>query len=594
MKPTRLITILLPVFAASILAAQEPGPGPLGRGGQAPFPGGPGGRGRLGMPPRDNTPPATGTAKITGRIVASDTGTPIRRAQIRVTSTEARLNRVVTTDSDGRYELLNLPAGRYRLFVNRAGYVALEYGQARPFESGKPLDVANGQAIEKIDFSLPRGSVITGRITDEFGDPMTDVQVQAMRYQFVNGARQLVNSGRVAQTDDLGQYRIFGLMPGEYIVRASLRQNVDRPDAGEPDPMGYPGTYYPGVVDAGQAQTVTVTLGQELTSVAFPLVPARLSRISGIVMSSEGRPLSGAMVMLRPRGTTGANVLRAPGGGGNQVRADGSFQLTGVPPGEYTLDVQQRPQNIRNMQDIKLSQLEFASMPLSVSGDIDNLTVVTTAGVTVSGLVAFQGGQSPPKSNMQVIATPSAGGSSPLMMLFAARALGGGRVNQDGTFELRGIAGPTVIRVQGIPTGWMLKSVAVEGADITDTAFEFKSGTSVGGIVITLTDRVTEIAGTVRDTRGQPVSDYVLVAFPEDSRLWGAQSRHVQTTRPNQSGTFTIKGLPPGRYLAAVVPALENGLQNDPTVLEQLRTGAKSFSLAEGQMLNLNLEMAPR
>ena len=136
MTPTRLITILLPFVAVSILAAQEPA-GPVGRGGQMPFPGGPGGRGRLGMPPRDTTqPPATGTAKITGRIVAADTGTPIRRAQIRVTSTEARLNRVVTTDSDGRYELLNLPAGRYRLFVNRAGYVALEYGQARPFESG--------------------------------------------------------------------------------------------------------------------------------------------------------------------------------------------------------------------------------------------------------------------------------------------------------------------------------------------------------------------------------------------------------------------------------------------------------------------------
>jgi carboxypeptidase family protein len=593
MKAIGLITILLGILVGAA-SAQEPGSGPLGRGGQAPFPGGPAGRGGLGMPPRDNSQPApTGTAKITGRVVAADTGTPIRRAQIRVTSPEARLNRVVTTDSDGRYELLNLPAGRYRVFVNRAGYVALEHGQARPFESGKPLDLADGQAIEKLDFSLPRGSVITGRITDEFGDPTTDVQVQAMRYQFVNGARQLVNAGRTAQTDDLGQYRIFGLMPGDYIVRASLRQNPDRQDANEPDPTGYPGTFYPGVVDAGQAQTVTLALGQELTSVAFALVPTRLSRISGIVMGSDGRPLSGGVVMLRPRGPAGVNALRAAIGGGNQVRADGSFQLANVPPGEYVLDVQQRPQNVRNFQDINLAQLEFASMPLSVSGDIDNLTITTSAGVTVSGRVAFQG-QAPPKSNMQVVATPSAGGSSPMAMLVAARALGGGRVNQDGTFELRGVAGPTVIRVQGIPTGWALKTITIEGNDITDTAFEFKPGTSVGGVVITLTNRITEITGTVRDLRGQPVSDYVLVAFPEDTKLWGAQSRHVQTTRPNQSGTFSIKGLPPGRYLAAVVPALENGLQNDPAVLEQLRNGAKNFSLAEGQTLNLNLEMGAR
>jgi hypothetical protein len=112
------------------------------------------------------------------------------------------------------------------------------------------------------------------------------------------------------------------------------------------------------------------------------------------------------------------------------------------------------------------------------------------------------------------------------------------------------------------------------------------------GLLVTLTDRLSEITGSVRDARGQQIADYVMVAFSEDSKLWGAQSRFVQTTRPNQNGTFSIKGLPPGRYLAAVVPALENGLQNDPAVLEQLRTGAQNFSLTEGQTLNLNLEMA--
>jgi len=583
------LLLLLLLFSATAASAQEPGPGPLGAGGQGPF----GGRGRLGMPPRDNPQQATGTSRIVGRVVAADTGSPVRRAQIRVTSTESRFNRVVTTDGEGRYELLNLPAGRYRLFVNRAGFVALEYGQARPFESGKPLDLADGQAMEKVDFSLPRGSVITGRITDEFGDPMTDVQVQAMRYQFVNGERQLANAGRAAQTDDLGQYRIFGLMPGDYIVRASLRQNNGNQN--EPDPVGYPGTYYPGVLDITQAQTVAVTLGQELSSVGFPLMPARLSRVSGTVMGSDGRPLTGGRVMLRPRGANNLAALRNAIGSSNQVRADGTFQLTNVPPGDYMLDVQQRPQNARNIQEVNLSELEFASVPLSVSGDIDGLTIVTTPGVTVSGRVVYQGGTpSQQSNNMQVTATPSTGGSSPLTMLVAARALGGGRVNADGAFELRGIAGPSVIRVQGAPSGWALKSVVIEGTDVTDKAFEFKPGNNISGAIITLTNRVTELSGSVRDGRGQPVADYVVVVFPEDNKLWGALSRYVQTSRPNQNGTFTIKALPPGRYVAAVVPSLENGTQNDPALLEQLRMGAETFSLADGQTLNLNLKMAAR
>ena len=409
--------MLVAAVAASVFA-QQPGPGPADRGGQGPLPGGRGGR-FGGMPPRDNMPAPTGTARISGRVVAADTGSPIRRAQINVNSREAQFNRSVTTDSEGRYEFASLPAGRYRLFVDKAGYVALEYGQARPFEAGKPLDIADGQALEKIDFSLPRGSAITGRITDEFGDPITDVQVEALRYQFVNGERQLVNAGRSAQTDDLGAYRIFGLMPGDYVVRASMRRSMPGgPRGADVEPMGYPGTYYPGVTDVSQAQTVTTALGQELSSIAFPLVPARLSRISGTVMGSDGRPLPGAMVMIRARSSGGLGALRMNivNGGANQVRPDGSFQLTNVPPGDYVLDVQQRPQNIRGLQDINLSQLEFASMPVSVSGgDIDNLTIVTTPGVTVSGRVAYLGQGAPTTTqSMQVVAVPPSGGPSPI------------------------------------------------------------------------------------------------------------------------------------------------------------------------------------
>ena len=219
--------------AVGSLAAQTPGagaqgpaptpPGPAagGRGGgrgqgplgdPAQFPQSPGGgrAGRLGGQARDNAQAPQGTAKITGRVVSADSGNPIRRAQIRVTAPEVRTNRLAVTDSQGRYEITGLPAARFRLQVTKAGYVTLEYGQARPFEAGKPLDVADGQALEKIDFSLPRGSVIAGRLTDEYGEPIADVNVQAMRYQFTNGQRQLVNAGRAGTSDDIGQFRIFG------------------------------------------------------------------------------------------------------------------------------------------------------------------------------------------------------------------------------------------------------------------------------------------------------------------------------------------------------------------------------------------------
>ena len=581
-----VLALLLVAALSHAAHAQEPGPGPLGRGGQLPFPG------RFGMPPRDNAQAAKGTAKIAGRVVSAESGSPIRRAQVRVTSSEGRANRAVTTDNEGRYEISGLPAARYRLHVSKAGYVPLEYGQARPFETGKPIDIADGQILDKLDFSLPRGSVIAGRITDEFGDPFADAQVQAMRYEFVNGERQLVNAGRTATTDDIGQFRLFGLMPGDYIIRASARDNqpVAALLATVDEPSGYPATYYPGTPDVAQAQAVTVGLGQELGAVAFSLSPTRLARVSGTVMSSSGSPLTGAIVLARPLAGGGTGPLNV--GGGNQVRADGSFTINNLPPGEYMIDVRERPRNMQGLQIGDLSQLEFASVQLSVAGsDISGLTILTTSGVTVSGRVVFQGqaGQKQNAGGMRIAAVSQSG--LPLIRGVAARVLGGGRVNDDGTFEVRGLAGPQVVRVDGVPSGWTVKSITIGGADITDTPFDFKSGDALTSLLVTLTDRITEVNGSVRDGKGQPATDYVLVVFPEDSGLWRAQSRHVATTRPNQNGTFSIKGLPPNRYLAAVVSSFENGLQNDPAVLEQLRRGADTFTLAEGQTLSLSLQM---
>lgn len=594
-RPFAVIGVL--VIAAAAASAQRgrggQGPGPLIDPSQMPIGGGRGGR--QDVPARDAQETPKGTGSISGRVSSADSGNPVRRAQVRLTAPEIRVNRIGTTDNDGKYEFTGLAAGRYRLQISKAGYVTLEYGQARPFESGKPLDLADGVSLNKIDFSLPRGSVIAGRITDEFGDPVADATVQAMRYQFTNGQRQLAVAGRQATTDDIGQYRIFGLMPGDYIVRATVRGNAMLAVAlgtAQPaeDPSGYPPTYFPGTTDVGQAQLVTVALGQELSSIFFTLSPARLARVSGSVIDSQGHPLAGAVVLVRPlNGAGGGGAFNV--GGANQVRGDGTFTLNNVPPGEYTLDVQQRP---RNLQNLAGTELEFASVSLSVSGsDISGLAIVTTPGVTVSGRIAMQGQSTQGTSlrGIQVGATAPSGAQS--IMGIAGRALGGGRVADDGTFQLRGLAGPQLIRVGNVPSGWAVQSIMLEGQNITDTAFDFKSGHDVTGMVITLTNRLTEVSGTVHDSRGQPVKDYVLVVFPEDSRLWGGQSRFVRTARPNQDGVYDIKGLPPARYLAVAVESLENGTQNDPAVLEPLKPRAKAFTLTEAQTLTVDLSFQP-
>ena len=151
------------------------------------------------QPPRPqgvSQPPQTGTATIRGRIIAADTGRPLRRAQIALAAFESGgQGRTTTTTADGRYQFKDLPAGRYTLTVQRSGFLTLRYGQRRPLEPAKPLQVLDRQSVENVDFALPRMSVIAGRVTDETADPISGVQVLAMRWAYFEGRRRIVPAG---------------------------------------------------------------------------------------------------------------------------------------------------------------------------------------------------------------------------------------------------------------------------------------------------------------------------------------------------------------------------------------------------------------
>ena len=155
-------------------------------------------------------------------------------------------DRMTSTNAEGRYEIKDLPAGRYTVTVTRSGYLRLSYGQRRPYEQGKPLQVANGQVVENVDFTLPHMSLVTGRVLDEANEPISGVRVMAMRSAFFEGQRKLVPAlAPFAITEDAGQYRLLGLTPGTYYVEAETRETWTVTEQGIERVMGYARTYFP-------------------------------------------------------------------------------------------------------------------------------------------------------------------------------------------------------------------------------------------------------------------------------------------------------------------------------------------------------------
>jgi hypothetical protein len=593
----RCVSLIAVLAFAAYAHASAQGPAPAGAPAARPGIPGPGaptpGVQRPGtLPPRDGAgAPQTGTATIRGRVL-SQAGAPLRRAQVSLLAEGSPLRRATTTDADGRYAFADLPAGRFTITAVKTGYVTLQYGQRRPLEAGTPLIVTDGQSVERIDFALPKGSVISVRVSDEFGEPLAGVQVQVQRFQYgPDGQRRLVQAASPTSafsgTDDRGEFRAYGLMPGEYVVLGSQRSVLGGgalpPGAGNDAGEGFSPTYYPGTISSAEAQPISIGVAQE-TSVQFAMVASRLSRISGRAVDSQGRPAAGTQITLV---TTTGNGTSSSGVGA--VAPDGSFSVGGVSPGEHTLQFRQGRAAVPG---------EAASVPIVVAGaDIDGLQVTTGPGATITGRLVWEGTSPRTTTSAPAALRVSAAQADPQRQFAMLGAfnnpLDNGTPDDDGNFTLSGVSGRVFFGVQGTAPGWVVKSVSLDGEDITDAPLDVTGRTSVPDLRIVLTDKLTNINGQVMDARGAALKDYVVVIQGAEQKEPLIASRSIRVVRPDNTGRFETRGLRPGRYVATALEALEQGRQFSPEFQKELRRGAREFSVTEGQAVTIDLRMTP-
>ncbi len=467
---------------------------------------------------------------------------------------------VVTTDDEGAFDFRELPAGSFNFSVTKSGFVETSFALF-PSTAGSALQ--EKQTLNRGDLRLPRGGVIAGRIIDEQGEAVAGATVNALRVNYLGPGSRRLAAAQTTETNDLGDYRLYGLQPGSYFVAAGFRQWQVSGGEGVPPVQflnagrGLVPTFYPGTILAADAQTVTVVAGEDAPGVSIRLLSVPLARIDGTVVDSQGQPARKVAVMLFPARADGAMSMNA---NVVEVDASGRFSLTNVAPGDYQLDVL----TVASIEALGRGQIgvgqaqkisgEFASQPINVMGDIGDVVVRMTSGYDVSGRVLVDG--APPStalgSKLQVVVLP-------LVPSQGAGFFGAtGPVAADGTFAIPGSIGGRRISVRGLPTGAAVVRILARGMDVTDDGLEIDQ--PIAGVEIAITTKPTRITGTVTDAAGAAVSQYAVIAFSEDSRLWTKWlSRYVATALPAADGGFAVVGLPPGRYLAVAVGQLEPG-----------------------------------
>jgi len=287
--------------------------------------------------------PAATTGRIAGRVTVDGTNTPITGARIMLIPA-GRLNGPIgrppqtTTDQEGRFAFDGLAPGEYRVDVQKTGFAPSFSPGMRP----STIQVAAGQAVDDVRVQLQRGGVITGKVLDPSGEPFADARIMVMRRapgpaggaapRFIPAPMQ----GQ-QQTNDLGDFRVSGLAPGEYFVAAMRGPS----GLGGPTPASasngsartaFTTTFYPGTTDPAVAQPIGVEAGKELSNVIFTMQSAPAFRVSGSVVDENGAPVARAMVMLM--GDPRNGMFMGPAGNA-QTQEDGRFVIGDVPAGSY-------------------------------------------------------------------------------------------------------------------------------------------------------------------------------------------------------------------------------------------------------------------
>jgi len=516
--------------------------------------------------------------RVSGVVTKLEDGTPLKAATVRLENPEDREHTIaVKTGAGGHFALQNVPPGRYKLLVSRTGYVTIEYSQRKPGEPGALFALLSGQNRSDLIFRMVPHAVITGKVFDEDGEPVQSASVSALKQVYRDGKHVLEAQG-TTQTDDLGQYRLFGLAPGKYFVSAmGPKWNEvygDREFSGKKESAaerGYAKTYYPGTTDVGRASALPLKAGEELPSIDIPMKQASVYRIRGRVFNQvTHRPATEVGLQLLPKTK---NFAWDSFNNFNVQKSDGSFEFHEIVPGSYTLSTYWFDQN----------KTYGAQLDVEVTNaDVDGVLLTIGPGFSVAGRIVWEGKPSLERDEITVGAVPVDSG-----FFFGGYA----RVQKDNQFVIKDLPeGSYRVVVSGVSKDCYLKEIQFSGKDVPDDLLAVgKDG--VGQLEVTVSSRGARIQGDVADADGLPATGVWVVAVPETSRRSNRRLYKSETT--DQYGHFDLRGLAPGEYTLYTWIDVETNAWEDLDFLKpfELKRTGTAIAIKDGDSKTVALNV---
>jgi protocatechuate 3,4-dioxygenase beta subunit len=511
---------------------------------------------------------------LEGKTVNSATGAPVKWANVTLQGGVPGGGRggapayyTTTANGEGVFAMKNLPPGRYSIRAERSGFSAT---------SAPMTTLTTGQRMTGLEVKLQPGAVIAGRVMDEHGEPAARATVMTMKYSYAQGGKQLVAQAG-ATTNDLGEYRAFGLMPGRYYVGVTYRPSVyvmpsaeDRSAAPVAE-ESYTTTYYPGATDMQSAVQVDAAAGAVVESINLQLAKSPAVRVRGSVASPSGAAVAYAMVTMARIGDMGANTLSSTGASVIQ----GQFEIRGVTPGRYALIA---------MGNEGQKQLQARQIVEVGSANVENVMITLGAGFDLTGKIRVDGQTPVALLTLSIYvqtAEPSAGN------VYSQSA----KVDAEGNFTLTGVSpGRYSVRVQG-PANIYVKSQRLGSEDVLETPLDLTGG-AAGPLSIVLGTDTGEVSGTVSSADGTPAANAMVVLIPESAKR-REQQQFYKMTMTSPAGAYKVAGAPPGRYKLYAWERIPTYAWMDPDILKPVESNGKAVEIQEGSKDTVDLRALP-